>query len=109
MKNINEEMVSIDNTGKCMSFEKGKNEAYADSKKAYKLTKVEALAMLPDKKSIHTFRNSDIALIGADWTRKEIIEMMDIYDFELTGEQATSMGHGMAFKDELGWLFIETK
>jgi hypothetical protein len=110
IKNTNNEMISLDNTGKCIAFEKGTNEAYTntDKEKRYKLTKDEALAMLPNKEYIHTFRSNNIALVGADWTREEMLEMIEQYEFELTGKQATSMGHGMAFKDELGWIFVET-
>ena len=110
-KNINGEMVSLDNTGKCCSFEKGTSDLYSemDKNKVYKLTKEEAIAMLGDKEFIHTFRDSDISLIGAEWSRKEILEAIDEFQFELTGETATKMGHGMAFKDNYGWLFVETK
>lgn len=110
-KDINDNMVSLDNTGRCISFEKGKNKAYTDVEKEnrYRLTKEQARDMLPDKEYIHTLRDGNICLVGADWNRDEMLEMIDIYEFELTGEQATSMGHGMAFKDELGWIFVETK
>lgn len=80
------------------------------SDKIYKLTKNEALAILPDKEDIHTFRQGGgNCLIGADWSREEILEMIDENQFELTGELATNMGHGMAFQDEFGWIFVETK
>lgn len=80
-----------------------------DKNKRYKLTKEEAIKMLPDKEYIHTFRNGSIALVGADWSRENMLEMIEKLEFELSGENATEMGHGMAFMDEIGWVFVETK
>jgi len=80
------------------------------SDEIYKLTTTEALAMLPDKQFIHTFRQGGgNCLIGADWSKNSILKAIDDYGFELTGEQATSMGHGMAFQDEFGWVYVQTK
>ncbi len=73
------------------------------------LTKEQAINMLPNKEMIHTFRQGGPTLIGADWDKKDLIEAINKYEVELTGEQARSMGHGMALYDEHGWLFIETK
>lgn len=111
MKNMNKEMISIDNTGRCVDFEKGVNEAYSetDNSKRYILTQEEVLKMLPDKDYIHTFREGSISLIGAYWSKKEILKAMENRKFELTGKQATSMGHGIAFQDKHGWVFVETK
>ncbi|APH21419.1 hypothetical protein CF088_20420 [Clostridium botulinum] len=111
MKNMNKEMISIDNTGRCVDFEKGVNEIYSeiDNSKRCVLTKEEVLKMLPNKDYIHTFRDSAISLIGADWSKKEILKTIENYEFELTGQQATSMGHGIAFQDNNGWVFVETK
>ncbi|MBN3380927.1 hypothetical protein, partial [Clostridium botulinum] len=76
MKNMNKEMISIDNTGRCVDFEKGVNEIYSeiDNSKRCVLTKEEVLKMLPNKDYIHTFRDSAISLIGADWSKKEILK-----------------------------------
>lgn len=73
------------------------------------ITKEQAIALLPDGEYIHTYRQIGPNLIGADWERSEIINAMDKYKFELTGPLASSMGHGMAFEDEHGFLFIATK
>lgn len=73
------------------------------------LTAVEAIAMLPDGEEIHTFRNSSFALMGADWKRKSLIEALNKYEVEVPGAQAQAMGHGMAFCDDHGWVFVETK
>lgn len=73
------------------------------------LSKTEAIEMLPDTEKIHTFRQCGPMLLGADWDKENIIETINNHDVEITGEQAQSMGHGIALHDDKGWLFIETK
>ena len=74
----------------------------------------EAIALLPEGEYIHTFRESGLALIGADWLREEIIELIRKSDcLELTGEGARSMYHGLAIYDhdakmQSDILFVET-
>jgi hypothetical protein len=68
----------------------------------------EAVAMLPDKPDIHTFRNLSFMLIGADWSRPDIESVLRKHKPELAGEMATNMGHGLVVIDEIGSLFIET-
>jgi hypothetical protein len=74
------------------------------------LTVEQAVAMLPDGDSIHTFLDG-VALIGADWSREEILEGFNTAEsIELAGPTATSMGHGLVFLDNRGiWVFVETK
>lgn len=74
-----------------------------------KLTKEQVLSILPDGENIHTFRQAGNSLIGADWEREEILKALEKYDFELSGEVATRMRHGIAFRDEYGWVFVHTK
>ncbi len=69
----------------------------------------QAVAMLPDKEYIHTFRNGGIALLGAAWSKAEIIEQLRDHKNELAGGCASSMGHGLYSADEYGGVFIETK
>jgi hypothetical protein len=70
----------------------------------------DALLLLPEGEYIHSFRNSPFALLGADWDRADLIAAMTAApEIELTGPSAQSMDHGLAIKDEYGWLFIETK
>lgn len=79
------------------------------------LTYDEAVSLLPDGEDIHTFKNASFGLIGADWSREEILNKLRETDIviELTGEQAKAMKHGMCayskdtkYHDEV--LFIET-
>ena len=74
-----------------------------------KLSAAEAIAMLPDKEDIHTFRNPGGMLVGADWGREIIVEAIEKCGCELSGDQATTMKHGLVLQDEHGYLFIETK
>jgi hypothetical protein len=74
------------------------------------LRPAEALAMLPESDTIHTFRQGPGIIIGADWTRAQIDEVIQAVGvIELSGPQATAMNHGLCLKDGHGWLFIETK
>ncbi len=61
------------------------------------LTYDEAVALLPDGDSIHTFLDSGIALIGADWDRAKILALLRESDpgIEVTGPAAQRMGHGL--------------
>lgn len=78
------------------------------------LTYDEAVSVLPDGEYVHTFYNNAFGLVGADWSKQEILEKLDNSDvIELTGEQARSMGHGMcAYNNDTKYhsdiLFIET-
>lgn len=78
------------------------------------ITAEQAISVLPDGDSIHTFYNPGFGLVGADWSREDIIEKILNSDIiELTGEMARGTGHGMCaynndtkYHDEI--LFIET-
>lgn len=67
----------------------------------------DAIALLPDKERIHTFRNGGIALLGADWDRSEILDQIREHGAELAGVAAAAMGHGLYSGDGYGGVFIE--
>ncbi len=50
----------------------------------------EAVSLLPDGDDIHTFKNAPFGLIGADWSREDILNKLKEDDIiiQLTGEQA---------------------
>jgi hypothetical protein len=75
------------------------------------LTYQQACDLLPSGERIHTFRQAGPCLIGADWDRTELLDLMRVFEhtLEQTGEQAQSMKHGLALRDRSGVLFIETK
>ena len=78
------------------------------------LTDDEAISLLPAGDTIHTFRNMPFGLIGADWSKEDIIEELRKAEvIEITGETARSMNHGLAIynknaKYQSDILFIET-
>ena len=78
------------------------------------LTKEQAISVLPDGETVHTFYNSGFGLVGADWERDDILDKIEKSDIvELTGQGARGMGHGICAynKDTKGQsdiLFIET-
>jgi hypothetical protein len=75
------------------------------------LTPEQAEALLPDGGDIHTFLNPGGMLLGADWRREQVLELLRTSDRrEVTGPAAQSMGHGLcAFRDDGVPVFIETR
>lgn len=61
-----------------------------------KLSFADAAAMLPDGDEIHTFVNPNNGmLIGADWDRESVLDLLKNGSPELSGDMATGMGHGI--------------
>jgi hypothetical protein len=70
------------------------------------ITLDEAIAMLPEGKTIHCFKSPGMnMLVGADWDREEVLKHLKAGKPELAGPIAVSMGHGLA----CGLAFFETK
>lgn len=69
----------------------------------------DSTAMLPDGEYIHTFRNPAGILIGADWSRIEILEKFTECGVRRSGGMATRMKHGLVFIDNGKPVFVETK
>lgn len=73
----------------------------------------EAIKLLPDGETIHTFYGG-VALIGAEWERQDVIDKLKSVDkIEIAGEFTRRMGHGLAvYNDNAEYLsdvlFIET-
>ena len=78
------------------------------------LTKEEAIGLLPDGELVHTFINGGFGLVGADWTREDIIDKINTAGrTELTGPMARGTGHGLVIfppnaKYQSDLLFVET-
>ncbi len=78
------------------------------------ITADEAIELLPDSDNIHTFINMPLGLVGADWSKEEIIDKLKRSDtIEITGECARRMDHGLAvYNKDAKWqsdiLFVET-
>jgi hypothetical protein len=82
----------------------------ADRHRRVQLTYEQAVAMLPDGEQVHTFLDGGLALIGADWDREQVLALLRTGAPEMSGEQATAMGHGLvAFRPDAGPVFIETR
>ena len=78
------------------------------------LTLEQAISLLPAGEYVHTFINNAIGLMGADWSREEILDKLRKSDIiQLTGRMARGMNHGMCAynkdaKLQSEILFIET-
>lgn len=78
------------------------------------ITSEQAQALLPDREIVHTFYNMPFGLLGADWSKEDIIEKLNKSDkIEIAGECARNMDHGLAVysndaKLQSDILFIET-
>ena len=78
------------------------------------ITAEQAISVLPDGDTVHTFYNPGFGLVGADWSKEDITDKLRRSDIiELTGPAARGMGHGMCvYNKDTKWqsdiLFIET-
>lgn len=75
------------------------------------VTQQDAIEMLPEGDEIHTFINAvPGVMLGADWSRKDVIEAIGRCMCELAGETARRMKHGLAiWTREDRPLFVETR
>ena len=69
------------------------------------LTTEEALSMLPEGDSIHTFRYSGMMMMGADWARSDVEAAIRDHD---CGGVAAGMGHRLYVHEGRG-LFVATR
>ena len=74
------------------------------------LTYEEAIALLPDGDTIHTFLNPAVdVLLGADWSRESILRGLRDGKPQLAGEYAIRAGHGLVFMYKDEYIFVETR
>lgn len=60
------------------------------------LTKEQAISLIGDGQDIHTFRSGHGILVGADHSRKELLESIERAKLiEIGGEACKRMGHGL--------------
>ncbi len=69
----------------------------------------DAIKMLPDDAEIHTFVNPNGFLIGADWSREEILGLLRTGSVQLSGPMATRMNYGLVVFDGRKIVFISTR
>lgn len=74
------------------------------------ITPEEAVSLLNEGEQIHTFRNPNGFLIGADHDRDSLIERLHAHPkkIQIGGEQCRKMNHALIVEDSNGYLFIET-
>lgn len=78
------------------------------------ITAEQAISVLPDGDTVHTFYNPGFGLVGADWSKEDITDKLRRSDIiELTGPAARGMGHGICAynkdtKCQSDILFVET-
>ena len=78
------------------------------------ITTEQAISVLPDGDTVHTFCNTGFGLVGADWSKEDITDKLRRIDIiELTGPVARGMNHGIcAYSKDAKYqsdiLFIET-
>lgn len=73
------------------------------------LTKDEALSLLSDDESIHTFRNISNILIASDWDREELVDAINHCKCEIGGPMCRALDHGLVIWTGDDPLFVETK
>lgn len=73
------------------------------------LDKEQAVSMLdPDSPFIHTVRDSGPCLVGADWSREDILAAIQNRDCELGGTACRAMNHGLVIHTG-GPLFVRCR
>ena len=81
---------------------------------AGEITKDQALYLLPDTEEIHVNVNTSIFLFGANWSRDEVLDLIEKADHVTrSGEIASSMNYGLVIyppdaKYQSDLYFVET-
>lgn len=82
-----------------------------DMDKRVRLTVEQAMKLLDVKGTrVHTIMNPGVNMIvGADWDVERVRSCFEDNGVELAGHTATSMGHGLASKDQGRWVYFATR
>jgi len=72
------------------------------------LSTEEALSLLPKEDLIHTFRSIGSVLIGADWEREELVDLINRSHCEIGGSRSIALGHGLVIWSGTDPLFVHT-
>ncbi len=75
---------------------------------SHHLTLPEFTQRLPTGDVIHTIRQAESTLLGAHWSREDLLAHAALHQdhLELTGPIATRMGHGLLIREPDGILFV---
>ena len=78
---------------------------------ARRLTVEEAKSLLPKGKTIHVYCNPGGMLIGADWSRKDVLTELEGRpdSIEIGGSKCRRIGHGIVVHTNEGPWFFEQK
>lgn len=81
-----------------------------EEKKFLTIKQFEEVLCVNSDKTVHTFRDGGIALVGADWSKATLIREAKKYKntIEITGPSAQGMEHGVVFRDDMGHVFCKT-
>jgi hypothetical protein len=70
----------------------------------------QAVALLNEGDTIHVFVNPNGMLVGADWSRKEVLKLLKEADeIQIGGEQCIAFKHGLVATSGARNHFIESK
>lgn len=69
----------------------------------------QAVSMLADGDDVHVFLNPNGMLIGADWSRQSVLDMIRVGAPQIGGDACLSMGHGLVCKHEGRFHFVATR
>ena len=74
------------------------------------ITFEEAVSLLNEGETIHTFRNGGAMLLGCDYSREGVLYIIKQHEstLEIGGEACRNLKHGLVVEDSAGYLFIET-
>jgi len=74
------------------------------------LTKEQAMGLLPEGESIHVIVDAGAALLGANWDRADVVELISGSNrCEVGGARCRHAGHGLVIWDRKRPLFVETR
>jgi len=69
----------------------------------------QAVSLLPDGDDIHVFMNPHGVLLGADWERSKVIEMIKAGKCQLGGKLCQGMNHGLVCESAGSLHFVATR
>jgi hypothetical protein len=81
---------------------------FVSAGEAIALVSAYSKATSPDGQ-VHTYRDAHGILLGAGWPLATLITtLQEANGIEIAGRWSQDLGHGLAIRDEQGWLFIAT-
>jgi hypothetical protein len=69
----------------------------------------QAVSLLPDGDDVHVFLNPNGMLVGADWSRQSVLDMLKVGTSQLGGDMCLRMGHGLVCENKERFHFVATR